>query len=504
MRTRFRLLPLLSFVACTEPQLNGFIVTNAMVFDGTGSPGRRASVRVRGDSIVAVGDLTPEAGEQVIDAQGKALAPGFIDTHSHAVGELREDSTALGAVSQGITTIIGGQDGGSPADLAASLADIEAAPAPVNVASYVGHGSIRRRVLGDDFRRAATPREIDSMRALLRAGLEAGALGMSTGLEYDPGIYSTTDEVLALAKEVAAAGGRYISHIRSEDYAFWAAIDEIIRIGREAKLPVQVSHAKLAMRDLWGRADSLLKVLDAARASGVDITADIYPYLYWQSTLTVLFPKRNFEDRAAANFALTQTTTPGGLVLATYRPKPEYQGKTLAEVAAMRGVDSVTALIDVIRDAERMKKESTDGESVEGIIATSMVEEDVAAIMRWPWTNFCTDGQLTGRHPRGFGSFPRIMGYYVRERQVMPLADAVRRATSLAAANMGIAGRGTIAPGMKADLVLFDPATIIDRATPADPHAVSTGVLRTWANGVEVYAGGRGTGARAGRVIRRS
>ncbi len=504
MRVPSLLLLLVAATGCTEPQLNGFVVVNATVIDGTGAPGRTAAVRVRGDSIVAVGELTPESGEAVIDAQGKVLAPGFIDTHSHATGDLRDDSTALAAVSQGITTIVGGQDGGSPPDLAAALKDIEATPAPVNVASYVGHGSIRRHVLGDDFRRVATPAEIDSMRVLLRAGLEAGALGMSTGLEYDPGIYSASDEVLTLAKDVAAAGGRYISHIRSEDYAFWQAIDEIIRIGREAKLPVQVSHAKLAMRDLWGRADSLLRVLDAARASGVQITADVYPYLFWQSTLTVLFPKRNFEDRAAANFALTQTTTPGGLRLATYRPKPEYQGKTLAAVAAMRGVDSVTALIDVIRDAERMKKESPDGESVEGIIATSMVEEDVEAIMRWPFTNFCTDGSLTGMHPRGFGSFPRIFGFYVRERKVMPLEEAVRRATSLAASNMGIAGRGTIAPGMKADLVLFDPATIIDRATPEDPHAVSTGVLRTWVNGVEVFDGVRATAAKAGRVIRRS
>lgn len=483
------------------------LITGAQVIDGTGAPARAASVRVAGDSIVAVGALEPLAGEKVIEAGGLVLAPGFIDTHSHADGDLREDSTALGAVSQGITTIIGGQDGGSVPDVRAFVEDVERQPPPVNVATYVGHGSIRMRVMGEDYRRPATASEVDSMAVLLRQGLAAGALGISTGLEYDPGIYSATDEVLALAKVTAAAGGRYISHIRSEDFAFWKAIDEIIRIGREANVPVQVSHTKLAMRDLWGRADSLIKLLDAARASGVDITADIYPYLYWQSTLTVLFPKRDFENRASANFALTQTTTPGGLRLAVYRPNPSYEGKTLAEVAAMRGVDSVTALIDVIRDAEAMRQQAQpqfdDGKTVESIIATSMVEEDVERIMRWPHTNFCTDGSFTGSHPRGFGSFPRIFGHYVRGRQVMPVEEAVRRSTSLAAAHMGIRGRGTIAPGMKADLVLFDPASIIDKATPEAPHAPSTGVHQVWVNGVEVFANGTATGAKAGRAIRR-
>lgn len=498
---------LAAVVACSSPSPDGFVVTNARVIDGTGAPARTASVRIRGDSILEVGDLKPQGNEAVIDAGGLVLAPGFIDTHSHADGDLREDTTALGAVSQGITTIIGGQDGGSHPDVGAFLSELEARPVPVNVATYVGHGTIRMRAMGEDFRRVATAAEVDSMRRLLRAALDAGALGLSTGLEYDPGIYSSTDEVLALAKDVAAAGGRYISHIRSEDYAFWKAIDEIITIGREARLPVQISHAKLAMRDLWGRADSLVRILEAARADGVDITADIYPYLYWQSTLTVLFPKRDFENRASANFALTQTTTPGGLRLAVYLPKPEYQGKTLAEIATLRGVDSVTALIDLIRDAERMRKEAQpefiEGKTVESIIATSMVEEDVATIMRWPFTNFCTDGSFTGSHPRGFGSFPRILGKYVRGEGVMSLEEAVRRGTSLAARNMGIPDRGTLAPGMKADLVLLDPAAVIDRATPDTPHETSPGIQRVWVNGREVYAGGKATGVAAGRVIKR-
>lgn len=506
---RLAYLTILLAAAACSPRSDGtsFVITNAAIIDGTGSARVTGAVRVKGAVIAEVGDVTPMRGERVIDAKGLVLAPGFVDTHSHSDSDLREDSTALAAVTQGITTIVGGQDGGSRRDLTAWFANVEATPAPVNVASYSGHGSIRRRVMGDDYKRAATAAEVDSMRALLSADLAAGALGLSSGLEYDPGIYSSSDEVIALAKVTAAAGGRYISHIRSEDFAFWKAIDEIIRIGREARLPVQVSHAKLAMRDLWGRADSLVKVLDAARASGIDITADIYPYLYWQSTITILFPKRDFENRAAANFALTQTTTPGGLLLARYRPNPSYEGKTLAQVAAERGVDSVTALIDLIRDAERMDALLTPDSGdvhVESIIATSMVEEDVAKIMQWPHTNFCTDGSLVGSHPRGFGSYPRILGRYVREQGVMSLETAVHKASALAAQHMGIKDRGTIATGQAADLVLFDPATIIDRATPAAPHEPSTGVSRVWVNGVEVLVDGRPTAARAGKVIRRS
>jgi N-acyl-D-amino-acid deacylase len=479
------------------------VITNARIVDGTGDSARVGAVRVSGDRIVAVGDVRPADGDRVIDAKGLVLAPGFIDTHSHADDGVFEHPDALGAVSQGITTIIGGQDGGSPLPLAAYFDSLAKHPAAVNVGMYSGHGSIRARVLGRDFRRTAKPAEIEQMRTLLRDDLTAGALGLSSGLEYDPGIYSASGEVIALAKDAAAVGGRYISHIRSEDYAFWKAIDEIIRIGREAKLPVQVSHVKLAMRDLWGRADSLVGILDRARADGVNITADIYPYLYWHSTLTVLFPKRDFENRKAAEFALTQTSTPGGLLLGRYLPNPAYEGKTVAEVAQMRGVDSVTALIDLIRDAEAMREKDSTASGVESVIGTSMVEEDVERLMKWPFTNFCTDGELEGAHPRGFGTYPRVFAHYVRDRQVLSLEEAVRHATSLAARNVGITGRGTIAEGAYADLVLFDPATIVDKATTKEPHAVSTGVSRVWVNGREVFADGRTTAERPGQILRR-
>jgi len=493
--------------ACTKsaapvPARPGFLITNASVIDGSGSPARRASVRVEGDRIAAVGELAARSGETVIDAHGLTLAPGFIDTHSHADDDLFEHPEALAVVSQGITTIIGGQDGGSPIPLARYLDSLQKSPGAVNVGMYVGHGSIRDSVMGEDFKRVATPAEVDRMKAMLASEMQAGAIGLSSGLEYDPGIYSDPSEVIALAKVAASFGGRYISHIRSEDYAFWKAIDEIITIGREAKLPVQISHTKLAMRDLWGHADSLVRILDAARKSGVDITADVYPYLYWHSTLTVLFPKRDFENRTSAEFALTQTSTPGGLLLGHYEPNPSYAGKTVAEISKLRGTDSITTLIDLIRDSEAMRKRT--GHSSESVIGTSMVEPDVELIMKWPYTNLSTDGSLDGPHPRGYGAFPRFLGRYVRERKVMPLEEAVHRMTSLAAEHMGIKDRGRITPGMFADLVLFDPATVIDRATPQEPHLVSVGIARVWVNGAEVFADGKTTAARPGKVIRRA
>ena len=478
------------------------LVTNATLIDGTGSAPRRAAVRIAGDRVAEVGDLAPRPGEAVVDARGLALAPGFIDTHSHADRGLFEHPDALAAVSQGVTTVVVGQDGDSPHPLADFFARAEREPAAVNVAAYAGHGTLRALVMKDDFRRAATGAEVERMRGLLREELRAGALGLSTGLEYDPGIYSARAEVLALARESAAAGGRYISHVRSEDRTFWDAVDELIAIGREARLPVQLSHAKLAMRGLWGRADSLVALLDRARAAGVDVTADVYPYTYWQSTLTVLFPERDFENRATADFVLREITPPGGLLMAQFDPDTSYVGKTVADVARLRGTDSVTALIDMIRESQALERRT--GAGTESVIGTSMVEEDIDRLLRWPWANVCSDGGLAGRHPRGFGTYPRVLGRYVRERGVLPLEEAVRKMTSLAAANVGIRDRGVVRAGAHADLVLFDPATILDLATPTDPRAVSRGVARVWVNGREVFRDGKATGERPGRVVRRT
>src|SRR4051812_6113824 len=277
------------------------LIRNARVIDGSGAAARPGDVRIAGDRIVAVGRLTPAPGEPTYDAGGLTLAPGFIDTHSHHDRGLDTARDAVAMVSQGVTTIVVGQDGGG-SNLAAMFSRLDRQPAAVNVASYAGHGAMRSAVMGKDFARHATAAEIERMKALVTIEMDAGALGLSTGLEYDPGIYSSTEEVIALAKVAGDAGGRYISHIRSEDRNFWGAIEELIAIGRENRMPVQVSHIKLGMRDLWGKADSLVRVLDGARASGVQVTADIYPYTFWQSNLGVLYPERNFANSAETDF----------------------------------------------------------------------------------------------------------------------------------------------------------------------------------------------------------
>lgn len=469
------------------------LIVNASIIDGTGSPARRGAVRIIDGRIAEIGNLLPSPSDSILDAGGLTLAPGFIDTHSHHAGGLFEALDAPAVVSQGITTIVAGQDGSSDVPLQGFFDRLSAAPASVNVASYVGHGSLRSQVMGEDFKRKATPEEVATMANLLRAEMKVGALGLSSGLEYDPGIYSDPSEVIALATVAAEFGGRYMSHVRSEDRAFWKAIDEAITIGREARIPVQISHIKLAMRSLWGETDRLLKTLDAARASGVNVTADIYPYTYWQSGMTVLFPDRDFDDREAAEFALREVTTAEGLIVTRYEKDPSYQGKTLAAIAKLRSVDPPQAMMDMIRES--------DGRI--GIVATSMDEKDLVALMKWPFANICSDGASTGGHPRGYGAFPRVLGRYVREQKVLTLEDAVRKMTSLAAAHVGLKDRGTLQPGAPADLVLFDPATIIDRSTTADPKAMSEGVRSVWVNGQLVFDAGKTTAERPGHVLRR-
>ncbi len=489
----------------------GFWIVGARVVDGSGAPAMAADVRIDGDRIAEVGRAPVAAGGLDVDARGLVLAPGFIDTHSHADARLLELPDALGALSQGITTAIGGQDGESRLPLAELFAALEGAPAAINFASYAGHGTLRDRVMGDDYRRPASAAEIDEMRRLLAVELEAGALGLSSGLEYDPGIYSTTAEVVALAREAAARGGRYISHVRSEDRRFWEAVDEILEIGRRARIPVQISHLKLAMRSLWGETGRLLATLDAARAAGVEVTADLYPYTYWQSTLTVLFPERDFESLEAATFAVTELASPERMLVPRFEPEPALAGLTLAEIAARRGTEPAATLLELVGEAEALRRDRraaghAEGEEgdVESVIAESMREEDVERLMAWPHLNFATDGELDGAHPRGFGTYPRILGRYVRERGALGLEEAIRKMTALAAEHAGIAGRGRIRAGDFADLVLFDPEAVADRATTDDPRALATGVVGVWVNGERVFENGAATGRRPGRVLRRA
>lgn len=486
----------------TPEVIGSTLIQDATIFDGSGAPRFEADVRLLGDRIVAVGRLEPEPDERVIDATGLALAPGFIDTHSHADSDILARPDARAAVSQGITTVIGGADGGSFSPLADFFAQLEENPPAVNLASFAGHNTYRDQILGDDFRRTSNRQEIEAMRLLLAEDMESGALGLSTGLEYDPGIFSVTEEVVTLAREAANHGGRYTSHMRSEDRAFWEAVDEILLIGREAKIPVNVTHVKLAMQSSLGQAERLVSLLDQARAEGIDVTADIYPYTYWQSTLEVLFPERDFDSLDSARFAVTEVSTPEGMLIAQFEPEVGLAGKTLAEISALRGTEPAVTLMDLIREAQEYR--STSGtDSVESVIAVSMSEADIDRLLQWPFVNICTDGELWGSHPRGFGSFPRILGHYARDREVLTLEEAIHKMTDRAALAAGLPRRGRVEPERYADLVLFDPATVTDRATTDEPHADSEGILKVWVNGQVVWDRGEVTGARPGRVLRR-
>lgn len=482
------------------PKPESTLILGAIVVDGSGSPGFAADIRIEGERIVAVGSLAPLPGEELVESGGMVLAPGFIDSHSHVDGDLLDHPDALAAVSQGITTIVAGQDGGSPYPLADFYAKLDASPPTINVATYAGHNTLRFEVMGDDYRRPASAGEVREMQSLLQQELASGAIGLSSGLEYDPGIYSDPAEVLALAQTAADAGTRYISHIRSEDRWFEDAVDEIINIGRVTGMPVQVSHIKLAMKRLWGTAPQVIAKLDAARQQGIDITADIYPYEYWQSNLMVLLPERDFTDREAVAYALDQIAPPDGLWMTRFEPNPEYVGMTLTDIAATREVDTVTAFMQLAQEAAEM--EEATGESADAIIGTSMIDDDIRQLLAWPETNVCTDGGLIDLHPRSHGAFTRVLARYVREENVLGLEEAVHKMTGLTARHLGFADRGVIRAGAFADLVLFDPATVADNATAQAPDSLSDGIIGVWVAGVRVYADKKVTDARPGRIIR--
>ena len=496
----FVLIVLLS--SCQKEKYN-LIIRNTLISSDGKSSAVLQDVGIRGDTIAAIGPSEEFKGvsDLEVDAKGLVLAPGFIDTHSHHGSGLRKNPPSEATISQGITTIIVGQDGGSEWPLKKYFQLLTDSPVVINVGSYSGHNTLRDRVLGSDFKRKATPIEIDSMIMLLKKDMEAGAFGLSTGLEYDPGIYSTKDEVLQLSKILPQYHGRYISHMRSEDRYFWGALQEIITIGRDFKIPVQISHFKLAMRGLWGKADSTLQILESARKEGINVTADLYPYTYWSSTIRVLFPERNFKDEKEAAFILKEVTSPEGIIFSNYEPNPEYNRKSLVEVAKLEKKTPEKMLIELIRRLDECDRKG--GDCSGSIVATSMDENDVKKLMQWPYTNICSDGSSSGRHPRGFGAFTRVLGHYVREKKTLSLDEAIYKMTARSADQIGIVKRGRIKVGYYADLVLLDPKTVKDKATIANPQQISTGIEHVWVNGVEVFTKGKATGKLGGRVIYR-
>ena len=479
------------------------LIQHVQLVDGTGKPAYSASVRISGNKIAAIGQLTPDKNEVVIDGKGMVLAPGFIDAHSHHLGDVQRNADALSTANQGITTIVIGQDG-SGYYMDSLMIMMTKRPVAVNVASYTGHTSLREDAMGEhDVLRPSKQVEIDRMKSRLESELKKGSFGLSTGLEYEQAFYSTKDEVMQLSKIAAVQNARYISHIRSEDVSMDDALNEIIEIGRVTKMPVQISHLKIAKKSDWGSAHKIISKLEQARKEGVDITADVYPYNFWHSTMRVLFPARDYTNKRSAEFAVNQLFDPAQSRLAMFAPMPSYKGKTISEVAAIRKQNDAQTLMDLIAMAESFKKKNPHyAGGIEAITAKSMNDDDVSDFIAWPHSVICSDGNA-GAHPRGYGSFTRILGRYVREQKLITLEEAIHKMTGLTASHLGIINRGIIKPGNYADLVLFDANTVIDHATIENSKALSSGIEMVWVNGKIIYKSGKATSLKPGMLVKR-
>src|SRR5436190_13920724 len=466
-------------------------ITGARIVDGTGGPPRRATLRVDRGRIVGLGDVKAAEGDEIIDAAGLVLAPGFIDIHNHSTSGLVENPAAETQVAQGITTLVVGADGSSPWPIAPFLAERRATPAAVNVMVMVGHATVRRQVMGADYKRPAKDDEIARMAALVEQGMTEGAIGLSSGLEYEVGSYSETKELVELSKAAARHGGFYMSHIRDEADKAFEAFTEAIAIGEQARIPVQISHIKLGTVGVWKKSADVVKMIEAARKRGVDVTADCYPYDAWHSTITVLVPNKKYDDPASVQKALDDVGGAGNVMIDRDTAHPEYEFKTLEAIAKAQGITPVALFIQIVKDG---------GASVVG---KTMVEEDIRRFYAQPWVMVASDGGIGLRHPRSAGTFTRVLGKFVREQNWMSLQEAIRKMTSAPAARLTLADRGTLAVGKAADLVLFDPAAIADRATFKDPFVLPVGVKGVWVNGARVWDSGTPTGARPGQMLSR-
>ncbi len=505
------------------------VIRGGRVVDGTGNPWFRADVGIKGDSIVAVDTGLDAAGARVIDATGRVVSPGFIDVHSHSE-EGREGQDAIGNpaaennIRQGVTTLFASPDGGGSVRVGEYLSKVAAARPTVNVGSFIGHGSVRGAVVGQADR-VATPEELQRMKELVRVGMREGAFGLSTGLFYVPGSYAPLQEVIDLAAVAGEFGGIHQSHMRDETGKVLDSVRDTIAIGEQGHLPTQVTHHKIIGKANWGRSVETLRLIDEARARGIDATIDQYPYTASSTSIQGgLLPawvqeggRDKMLERLRDETQLRRTLTaiisaiendrgggdPANIVLAACGFDPSLAGKNLGQVLRER---KRPATPDQAADlvVEIVQKGGCSA------VYHAISEDDLVRIMQHPATMIASDAApgipTFGKdvpHPRAYGTFARVLGLYVREKKVLTLEEAVRKMSSFPARRMGLPDRGLIRPGMKADVVVFDPNTVIDRATFEKPHQYAEGVSAVVVNGVVTLADGAMTGARGGRVLRR-
>lgn len=492
------------------------LIRGGRVIDGTGNPARFADLGLRQGRIVAIGRHLGDATE-IIDATGKVVAPGFIDVHTHA-DDVAELPLAENFIRMGVTTIVAGNCGMSAPDIAEFFRRLDSTPTAVNVATLIGQGTVRGQVMGGSFSRPPTAAELERMQEQVRMGMEAGAVGLSTGLIYLPGTFSTTDELIALTREVAPFDGTYASHMRSEGRDILEAIAEAVRIGREAGVRVEISHIKLSGNAAWGRTAEILAAIEAARAGGVDVTHDQYVYTASSTSLSQLVPesfregglfKTNLADpeRKAAMVTEIRRRLAANLrsnyayaVIASHTADTSLNGLSVVEAARKRrGSDTLDDQIETILEIQ-----AAGGASA---VFHGISEDDLRIFARHPNTLFASDSGVRRfgegvPHPRGYGNAARVLSRYVRDQGVLRLEDAIRRLTSLPASTFRLTDRGQIRSGAWADLVIFDPATVQDQATFREPHQYATGFDRVLVNGITVVRQDTATGNRPGHPLR--
>ncbi len=515
-----RLLLLLLVAASSWAADYDWLFRNARVVDGTGNPWFLADVAVADGRIAAVGRFPNADASRIVDASGLVLAPGFIDIHTHIEQTIAAVPLGDNFVFDGVTTVVTGNCGGSKVELSQWFAELEEAGIGLNIASLIGHNSVRAHVVGGEAR-AATPEELEEMAALVGEGMKDGAVGFSTGLIYVPGTYAETAEVIALAKVASQAGGIYASHIRNEENGVLDAISEAVEIGREADIPVQIAHFKISSRKLWGKSDQTLGLIEKARREGIDIRVDQYPYDRSSTSINVLLPTwvfdggreaalarlRDAETRAKIAAEMEEMLVSWGFedysysLVAECRADPSLEGRNISEINRMRGREASVAN-EILTIMEILNQGGA------SMIYHKMSSQDVERILSHPFTAVASDGgtRIFGKgkpHPRSYGTNARVLATYVREKKLLTLEDAIRRMTSLPASTMGFHDRGIIRPGFAADLALFDPERVRDNATFQDPHRFSDGFELVLVNGEAVVEDRKLTGKRPGRILRR-
>lgn len=518
MKSIVLVVALLATINQARAQPYDTIIRGGRVVDGSGNPAFWADVGLKSGRVTYIGSIRQKAGTE-IDAKGLIVAPGFIDVHTHA-DEVAEMPLAENFLRMGVTTIVAGNCGGSALDLGKAFAEIEEKGISINFTTLIGHNRVRREAMGGTFDRPPTAAEMEKMKALVEQAMKDGAVGLSTGLIYLPGVFAKTEEIVELAKVVSPYDGIYASHMRQEDWRIYEALDEVFRIAREAHVRAEVSHIKLAGERSWGQADKVLARIEQARSEGLDITEDQYAYTASSTQISQLIPDAAFDggrtnflerladpsEKAKIVSAMREKLRDRGrddyayAVIASYRHDKSFDGLNLVEAAKkMRASDSLDDQIQTILEIE--KNGGASG------VFHGMNEEDLQTFMRHPNTMIACDSGLRKLgegvpHPRGYGNNARVLGRYVRELKVLRLEDAIRKMTSLPANSFRLKQRGELREGNWADIVVFDPGNVRDPATFTDPHHYAAGIPYVLVNGVLVINQGQHTRAKPGMVLR--